>query len=327
MPEAASRAVLAALGLAQVADYSEDARVELATSSVPGFYSPRDKLITLIEPEDPASVIEEDQTLLLAHEFVHAIQDEEVDLEALSRQTEPTFDASLAELSAVEGEAQMLQGLFMTGLLGLGDYFDLRRFYTSWVSRAEQEYSDISPLLASPRYFPYTFGARYMYDLLVSEGRDATHARVGAPPTSTLAVLTDPTRPPDVEPFDYRGFPAAVGELEPAGSNRLGAWIVGKYVERVAERPDLWQALAGSWRGDRLFFYAGPEGEFAGLWSLRFATTEAAEGFARAVEPALEQNLTGVDFVEHVGRDVTLAALGGADTALQWQEALRAGLD
>jgi hypothetical protein len=311
---------LGMLGLAQPDDFSTEGAVELLTNTVPAYYSNDTGAVTLVQaegaPSNPAQL-----TLTLAHEFAHALQDQDVGLASVYRDAS-TFDAYLAVMSQIEGEAEMLESFFAAALWGLDDNPDFRQRYTSWIDGAELDYGDSSPFLVSQRYFPYSYGARFVYNVYAEGGMDAVRARLTESPSSVLPILlsVDHLEEPPLESLDERAAPAALDGFELVGADRFGPWILSKFLERglfYAAPQDVVEA----WRGDRFFVYAAPGGAVAALWTLRFRDSAAAERLLDELDDGRNvKNASGRAFVSLAERELTLGVVEDTASLVAWSE-------
>ncbi|HKO92471.1 MAG TPA: hypothetical protein VJU61_15020 [Polyangiaceae bacterium] len=309
------------LGLAQPGDFAPASVVDLFTETVPAYYSFETGTVTLIEPEgeprEPGQL-----TLTLAHEFAHALQDQDVDLAGLLQNT-TTFDAHLARISLVEGEAEMLESFFAATLWGFSDNPDFRQRYTSWLDDAESSYGNTSPLLVSQRYVPYSYGARFVYNVYAEGGMDAVRARFSDLPGSVLPILlsADQLEEPPIESLAERSAPPGLDGFELLVSDTLGPWILSKFLERGMFDPGP-QALVASWRADRFFVYAAPDGPVAALWTLRFEDAAAAEQLLGALGQGRNvKNAIGRAFATVSERELTLGVVEDSLTFDDWSAA------
>ena len=102
--ESVWNALLPLLTLRPAGSSLSDAATEEQVDGVAAFYSTDPKGITVIDrgPSDP-----QDDVFVLAHEMVHALQDQEIGLESLLTQPR-SLDSLVAIKALVEGEASVL---------------------------------------------------------------------------------------------------------------------------------------------------------------------------------------------------------------------------
>lgn len=316
--------VLALLELATPGELSAEALVTLYVDTVPGYYSAREDRVTLIEPPpgQPGDLFRD--ALLLAHEFTHALQDQDVDLATLGA-GDQTFDEYLALTSVIEGEAAMLESFFEAAVWGLSGEPDFRSHFVSWVERAEEHYGDQSPLSVGPRYFPYSYGARYVYNVYDAGGTEAVRKLYGQLPPSVLPMLlsVDELVQPELEPLSDLGLPDAPDGFGLRVEDALGPWVFSRFLERGLATP-LAQELAGHWRADRFLVYETEAGGVTGVWMLRFDDAVAAERCVTVLESRPGASLPGLSFALRSDRDVALAVTDPLSSSAGWQAALEA---
>ena len=317
LDDASVTRALELLGLAQPGELSEAGAVQVFIDTVPAYYSELDDLVTIVEGSDGDAA---SKTLTLLHEFVHALQARDRSLADLNVEATATYDAYLAALSVAEGEATMLESFVEAAQSGLLRDPDYRRYYTSWLPSAEEFFAEQSPLLVSPRYFPYSYGARYVFDVLGAEGRPGVRERFRAPPASVLPMLLNEAGLVEIQPESLAELtePAPPPGFEPHAVDQFGPWVFGKFLERVLpEAAEL--SLASHWRGDRFLAWSSDAEGVAAVWTIRLDTEAAARAL---FEPAREGTLAGVPsanaFCSRAGRDVSFGVTDLASTREPW---------
>jgi hypothetical protein len=230
--------------------------------------------IIVIDGGDGMASLEANTTL--AHELVHALQDQVHDLEALSASVAPTSDANLAFASLVEGEASVYELQMWVAHQGR----DMDALDLDWLLETGDDMSREggSPALTARLIFPYTYGTRYAVDLWQAGGRDALSAAYGAPPADTLEVVlgTATDRTPVEE------MPAPLDGYSVVEEDVAGAWLMATTLAELSgDQPLDLAELAASWRGDRLVVYRESAGDGVVVdWTIRTRDAAAAERIA-----------------------------------------------
>lgn len=182
-----------------------------------------------------------------AHELVHALQHQHVDLEAMLRHPQGVLDAELAALALLEGDAVVTQEAWS------------RRFQTDDERRGLSERAAIpllplagqqSPYLSERFAFPYDAGARFVVALIEEGGFAAVDAALADPPRSTADIL-DPQR-------YLAGTPVVTPELDEdpgpswaaARNDELGAFDLREMLRPLGEARAA--ELVGGWAGGRV---------------------------------------------------------------------------
>lgn len=218
---------------------------DLLGEQVAGLYSPEEE--TLYVRADDADDLSPGEEVTLAHEVVHALQDQSFGLERFLELADEDLDAGLAAQSLIEGDALLTQELW-----------SLR--HQSGEERTERldEFAEVDTerLEQAPRYvreslvFPYQEGLAFVQALHEEGGFEAVDAAFDEPPTASAQII-DPERyvegdtPADV---DIAGTPGS--DWAPLGEYAFGAFDLRSLVResdqgRAAE-------LAATWAGGRV---------------------------------------------------------------------------
>lgn len=281
------------------------AQAENLDTAVAGFYSPATGEIVLVSGDEPRV-----NELTLAHELVHAYQDQQWGLENYN---EATQDGANAELGLVEGDAVYVETLYE--------------------ERCAQEWECLIPADAEPGdgeqpdqpanlglllldFQPYDSGPAFIEAVHEEGGWAAVNALYDNPPQTTEQVIS-PESYPDDEPRDVTIEDSHSGDwerVEPESgpdSDSLGmAAITTMFVNPLYESggqdwvipPDEWftyesdpppygafnygHEYATGWNGDR--FHAYSDGEEVGyVWALAWDSPEDAATFASGFDDLL----------------------------------------
>jgi hypothetical protein len=315
---------LSLLELGNPDDYMPAAMADLIINTVPAFYSAG--MVTFIEPEEPTPERDFGRlTVLLAHEFTHSLQEATVDWAAIGPAV-TSYDAQLGNLAISEGSAELVAGLFSAAMWGLdAGEVDFVNHVLAWVPAIEADLSDESVLLGSQRYFPYSYGAEYVYGVYQARGMRGVRGLYEPLPWSTLPIVTGPDAdvPARALPFEPEA-PTAPEGVSVRWSDTLGAWVLRKFLERTIGVGD-WDELVAAWRGDRIFAFDRDAEEVTSVWRLNFDSATAAQELLERLQDSdwAAQSL----WLERDGSELTLVA---TDTNSQsareaWLEILTQG--
>jgi hypothetical protein len=274
---------LVLLGLAAPNDLSIDNQVNALVTTVAAFYSSNSKNVTIITPDTvPASDQQRDNTITLAHEFVHALQDQQYDLTQFHADHGATYDAELASRSVTEGEAKLYETFVRVAFDGIAqDDVNLPEHFQNSANYAFSLHTSDSPYLISPRIFPYYYGGRYTYYQLKSGGRGAIDGLFAGPPSATLpyimseAGLVDTPLLPVTE-----AAPAPVDGTSLFAEDTLGAWLTYQYLKSIYLATSVPTLSVSGWRGDHLWIYNdGTTQNIAVIWRVRWSSTDQVSNF------------------------------------------------
>jgi hypothetical protein len=178
LPEDDARATVSAYALLGLVPDTLDLRAEmlgLYTEQVAGFYEP-DSTALFILDDQPREALEG----LLIHELVHAVQDQSVDLSALTESGLGNDRRSAAQ-AAIEGHATLVMLEYLAEQMR-GAPVDLALVpdFTATLRPALQAMraqfpalADAPPVIRETLLFPYLEGAGFVQDLWRREGRKA----------------------------------------------------------------------------------------------------------------------------------------------------------
>jgi hypothetical protein len=280
--------------------------LDLYTEQVIGYYDPRLRRLVVVE-----GVRRDDIAPVVAHELVHALQDQHADLDALVA-PERGNDRQLAAQAAAEGQATLvmiaLQAAETAGEPiepgALPDLGPLLR------PALEADYADFPVFAAAPRVvreallFPYLQGATFVQALYRYRpvGADRPVPFGDLLPTSTQQVIHPVDRfiMARAEPLELR-FDEPGGGWSIVYDNTLGQFemtiLVTEFLgEGAGELPH-------PWAGDRYALMDGPDGATALAWYTVWETAAAADSFATRYRQILDLRPDRVGVVTRLERE------------------------
>lgn len=301
-----TRRALTLFGLVAPQEVDEQAALTAQVDSIAAIYSNSDGTVYVIEnpggealsDADVGGSVDQYLMSILAHEYVHYLQDREFDLTKYAKAISSRLDPMLASVSAIEGEAMLYEGFYTYLVSGTAEpesrvIDDLVGF----VDFAEAQIREVaSPALEARMLFPYTYGA---YSAAMLHQADATDdlATLRAA-QSTLPYIerrwatvqeTALVQPAAAIDLAAHGF-AVIAE------DNLGSWLVNALFGRQLEFTTAASLdVARQWRGDRLTVWRSTTGdEVVGQWSIAFDEADAqvaswARALARTSSPASVQ--------------------------------------
>lgn len=270
-----------------------------------GFYAPDRDALWVVTDGDPAMGFDNLTTSeleTLAHEFLHAIQDYNFDLDEVYRSISDNLDRDLAWTAIVEGDAVVHESLYSQRYLARS--FGGRLFLLGDVAAAQE----VPPSIIRELYMPYTTGADTVQRFIRSAGVEAVDVLLAEPPGGTTLILhpallgtgwaPEPVVLPDIS--------AALGpgwERESGGS--LGEFHLHNYL-RLELSSSRATAAADGWAGDRYDVYVR-DGQSVAVFRVRFADDGEAAEFAAAHDDFIDRRGTD-DRTEGGFRIVTLTS-------------------
>mgnify|MGYP001483837187 CR=1 FL=1 len=274
--------------------------LQLLTEAAIGFYAPPDSTMWLVRDElqlDPANLSEIERSTL-AHEFIHAVQDNAYDLERLEHNASNIDDSGLARAAILEGDAVAHERLWLESELASNG---MRSFIN-----ASAVQSSVPAALERELRFPYEAGLDWVTAIRASSGQPAINAILRDRRELTTAEIMHPAI------RDTGWLPQEVA-LPDISSGLGGDWsrsvdgVLGEF--RLANYLQLWlpslEALgaAQGWTGDQFGLYSDGDGSLA-IFRVKFFDPKDAGEFAQAHIRLLQQS----------GAEVEEATTGTAGT-------------
>jgi hypothetical protein len=300
LPDTLLRAIhgtYAALGLVPDTLDLRALLVELYTEQVMGYYDPKTQTLYLVEGL-PAAALEP----VLAHELVHALQDQHADLEALIA-PERGNDRRAAAQAAAEGHATVVMLALTaqeatTGAVDIGALPDLGAQLRGTL---EAQHERFPVFRRAPRVvretllFPYLGGASFVQALWrAAAAGELEPAPYPAPFGPLLPQSTQQVLHPEAHFLRQRTHPVEItlaDAADPAVAGEADGWrvlfddVLGELELGIFLSEHLGaagRALATGWRGDRIRLLESGQGGRALVWFTVWADAAAADRFADA---------------------------------------------
>ena len=256
----------------------------LYLEQVAGFYDP-DSTTLFVLDDQPDEAIES----LLVHELVHAIQDQNTDLDAITA-LDLSNDRRVAAQAAIEGHATLVMFDFLMQEQGRGssDLMDVPDFSARLGPALEAARSQSPALAGAPLIlqesvlFPYRDGVVFVESLWRERG--------GRPPPfgSDLPASTEQVLHPEHFVGGQRDVARNVEVSVQDGWRRLyedtlGELELGILLETVGAS----RTVALGWGGDRYVLLGDGDGNRSLAWFGVWDTTPQRDRFMRELEPRL----------------------------------------
>ena len=252
--------------------------LDLYSEQVAGFYDPDSSALFVVQGADPLEL-----KLIMAHELVHALQDEYTSLNAILKLRRQN-DRQMAGQAVAEGQATLasIEALAPGSDVDdvLGNWDEVRRIIRSQQS-AMPVFASAPPIIRESLLFPYLAGAQFMRDFDARRARPDDEPYGDRMPISTAQVLH-----PHV--YAMQQVPERIGfSRRAAGDTLVYDDDLGEFETRIAL--ETWSvdtatavAAAAGWDGDRFEVLGTPAGT-ALLWASAWTTPEDAAQFQRAL--------------------------------------------
>ena len=189
--------------------------------------------------------------LTMAHELVHALQQQRFDARRLVEESETNQDRELAMTALLEGDATVSSGAYSAAHLTLPEMLAL---LPKADEAGAQVFQSAPPVIQKSLLFPYQAGAAFVSSAQQAAGIWRQVNQIySRPPVSTEQIL-HPAKYKSGEnpiPVSLRpGDPALAEDWELVMEDVLGEFLLRTYLESSLPRPQAVRAASG-WGGDR----------------------------------------------------------------------------
>jgi hypothetical protein len=268
--------------------------LKVYSSQVLAYYDPQAKVFSLI---GPVKKIGPTESVVIAHEYDHALQDARWDLEGGRVKGLDQADAALAQQALVEGDATAVMYDWAARELKLAQLLTVSA--QALVKQDTKLLNRLPPLLRRQLEFPYIDGFAFVNAIRGRGGWDAVDAVWEAQPVSTEQILHPELYPSDKPvAISLPDIAAALGAdwttryQQTLGEMQIGVWVADGRKGRAifpalpAQLPD--QEAAAGWGGDRLVSLDGPDGAWAVVWQTDWDSKTDQGEFRKAARKAMK---------------------------------------
>lgn len=247
---------------------------------VAAYYSSATRTVTVIvRPEDERNDFYD--TLLLTHELVHAVQDDEI-----GSFDEVSTDADNVRRAMIEGEATLYEHLTNLALLGRErDAVQWKETYQKGIKRQRRGMINEGSSYHATNWFLYSLGAGRLIDGYLEGGNAAVRHILANPPRSSSELMLYLDEEENGQRARLACRVAAPGSgYALAGYDEFGALqIYGFLVKAGVPEEEAW-ASASHVTDDRLWVYFDEQaGSVAVSWRQRFGDRKDAGKVADAM--------------------------------------------
>jgi hypothetical protein len=251
--------------------------LNLLTSQVVGFYDQHTKAMYVISSTGAIGPIEK---ITYAHEFDHALQDQQFDLTKIVGDAKDQGDRTLARTALVEGDATLLMSLWAQQNLTPAELMGV----ASAADPASQAALDAAPpILKDTLMWPYTQGLSLTLSAYQTSASFAGVDTLWKNPPDTTEQLLHADKLASREPAVKVAFPADFAKSLGAGWKVASEDTFGELQMNIVFRtgnPAAGDDPAAGWGGDRVALVQGPNGGLAAIVDTVWDTTKAASNAA-----------------------------------------------
>jgi hypothetical protein len=270
-----SQRLYAALGAMEDDQELFDILLSLLGEGVLGFYEAEEERFFVVKDGDEFSPL---QARTYAHEYIHGVQQQHFDFQAIRDGLEGNSDAEFALRALIEGDASLGTTRYLFEYMSADERaaadppanVSLNRIFRSAPHVIQREY-----------VFPYSEGTVFVSTLYQQGGWQAVNEAFVRIPQSTEQVLH-----PDKYSSGEAPLEVTLTDLLPVlgegwrllAEDTLGEMVLRAYLETGFYTSNARGAAAG-WGGDRVSVYIGPQDEAVLLLTALWDTERDAEEF------------------------------------------------
>lgn len=321
------------LGLIGPDDDLKKLILKVYDQQVLAYYEPATKTFTLIGPIKKIGPLE---SIVVAHEYGHALQDAEWDLEAISIEDLSQSDAILAQQALIEGDATAVMYDWAARELKLSDLLEVSA--QALTQQDSKRLGRLPDIISRQLEFPYIDGYAFVNAIRGRGDWDAVDAAFENLPVSTEQIL-HPEHYPGELPVEIE-LPDIAAALGPEwiasyeqtlGEMQTHVWLAdGKKPRSLfpalpAQLPNA-EAAAG-WGGDRLVSLDGPAGSWALVWQTDWDSGNDQAEFRKTAKDVMKDlpgahRASNADIVGGLSSPVLVLVADGDATLGALEEAL-----
>ncbi|HSR50485.1 MAG TPA: hypothetical protein VLV83_06625 [Acidobacteriota bacterium] len=254
------------LGLLSEKDDLKTLVINLLTAQVAGFYDPHSGTFSIAD-----WIPEMMQKPVMAHELLHALQDQHFDLEAFLRQVEDDDDQFMARQAVVEGEGVAIMLDYM--LQPMGQQFQNLPQLDRLIEQAQKAAPESAAMGRTPAFlkdllfFPYIQGASFVRQFRLRHSWEEMAGVYQDPPRSSEQIMHPEKY------FDERDDPTEVEVSQDLPQELQGSWrrvddgTLGQYMISRLMTPfikeEVAEEAARGWDGDRFEWFEAEDGRNA----------------------------------------------------------------
>jgi hypothetical protein len=314
---AANDRLYKALGMIPEGASLTDLYVRLLGSSIAGLYDDKTKQLYVVSKTGRIGPLEK---TTFAHEYTHALQDQNFDLKGLGLDTIGQGDQSFARLSLIEGDATLLMSLWQLQNLTIADQLEILGAAGS--DESVKVLGTMPPILREALFFPYTQGLTFAQTLQTSGGWEAVNAAFDKPPASTEQILHVEAYRAGEKPIPVT-LPANLASQLGAGwkvtlEDSFGEFQFQVWLKGPAGAGASASALAAAkgWGGDRLAVVEGPSGAWGVVLKTAWDTPADAAEFETAATQLVDALTTPAAVLPGAGGTERWVVVASDDAAL-----------
>ncbi len=264
--------------------------VDLLTEQIAGFYDPKTRTLYIAD-----WIPEPLQRPVMAHELVHALQDQYFGLQTFLDDVEDNEDALLARKSLVEGEGLAIMLDYVLAPVGqkfksLPNLVGMIESGGGLMDAQSGAFARTPAFLRELLLFQYSYGAAFVQTYLQRHAWEDVATLYSDPPRSSEQIIHPEKY------FEDRDDPQVLDDFErpdimPEEFQEVHTGVLGEFMVNQLLKPfvdeDLSLEASRGWDGDRFALYEGESGRLALVMHFVWDTERDLEEFSEAFRAAV----------------------------------------
>lgn len=315
---------LASIGLLEEGFPLKETYLNLLGEQIAAFYDQHEHKLYMFED---ASLEQMQNRVILAHELVHALQDQHFELNKMPLEVKDNDDRAFAAAALIEGEATMVMSEYMLKNFSLRD---LKGTVASLFAQNMEELGKAPLYLRELLLFPYMRGQEFAMVIQAHGGYEGLTEAYRRPPESTSQIL-HPEKflaSPRQDPVRIT-LPTETSQGDkPIVQNTIGEIGVRILFTRWGDE-ETGKRVASGWAGDRYATFRHGEGKeesvsviWKSVWDSARNAQEYADALRNYVEKRYGTKAGDRSISVETGENGTVLFIDAASE--EWTEKLRA---
>lgn len=311
---AADERLYKGLGLLPESADLTDVYVDLLESQVAGLYDPVKEQLYVLSKGGGVGAVEK---VYYAHEYDHALQDQNFDLEKIQGALQGESDQLLARQSLIEGDAYLSMTFWLQTHLTPAEIGEVVQSASDPELQAALD--RVPPIIQAQILFSAMEGTQFVLGLQLEEGWGGIDTAFASPPGSTEQILHPEKYRSGEEPIDVTLPEDLASEMGSGwsiltentfGEHQTSIWLGGPTVAAAADG-------AAGWGGDRMAVLGGPDGAWAIAWQTAWDTADDAEEFEASARTAVAKAGGPGSVLPGEGGTIRWIVIGSTDSVLE----------
>jgi hypothetical protein len=304
-----------ALGLIPADSSLRDLTLDMLSGGVVGFYRNDQGKLYVVSKTGLPGVSER---ITFAHEFDHALQDQNFPVFKDQEGILDESDRLLARQAVYEGDATLLMTLWAVAHFSPQDM--LAYLALSADPAANAVLQRTPPFLRDLLLYPYTAGLSFVQETQLRAGWTGVDDLYRRMPTSTEQILHPQKYAANEAPIPVALPEDLAGRLGSGWSvpleDTFGELQIGFWLRESGVKPATATAAAAGWGGDRLAVASGPSGAWGVVIDTAWDTAADASEFADAANTAISGLANPARISSPAGTHVTVLVASSQDALL-----------